>query len=84
MNRAASALPANLPPRLVDRVAAAAYANVGTTKFDEMVRDGRMPKPRCIDARRVWDVRQLDAAIDELPVAGEPVDDKNPFDEVTG
>jgi predicted DNA-binding transcriptional regulator AlpA len=33
-----------------------------------MVRDGTMPRPKRIRGRRVgWDVRELDAAIDELP-----------------
>ena len=62
-----SALPPTLAPRLIGRDAAAAYIAVSTTKFDELVRDGRMPKPRKIDARRVWDVRELDAAADRLP-----------------
>lgn len=73
------ALPPNLAPRLVTREAAAAYTSVSPTKFDEMVRDGRMPKPRVIDARRAWDVRQLDAAIDDLPVDGIPA--HNPWDD---
>lgn len=75
-----SALPANLPPRQIARDAAAAYVGVSATKFDEMVRDGRMPRARCIDARRLWDVRQLDVAIDALPIDG--VDSDNPFDRV--
>ena len=69
------ALPPTLPPRLIGREAAAAYASISPTKFDELVRDGRMPRPRCIDARKAWDVRQLDAAIDNLPVDGGAVDD---------
>ena len=32
-----------------------------------MVADGGMPKPRRIDARRVWDIRAIDDAFDELP-----------------
>ncbi|WP_244600105.1 helix-turn-helix transcriptional regulator [Blastochloris tepida] len=40
--------------------------------FDEMVQDGRMPRPRRLsDRRKAWDVRSLDAAIDALPVDGE-------------
>lgn len=31
-----------------------------------MVVDGRMPKPKEIDARRVWDIRALDVAFDSL------------------
>jgi predicted DNA-binding transcriptional regulator AlpA len=65
------ALPPTLAPRLIGREAAAAYVSIGVTKFDELVKDGRMPKPRRIDGRKVWDVRQLDAAADRLPVDGE-------------
>lgn len=72
-----TALPPTLPPRLITREAAAAYASVSPTKFDQLVRDGRMPRPRRLDARKAWDVRDLDAAIDELPIddGGQPVVD---------
>jgi hypothetical protein len=40
---------------------------ISATKFDELVRDGRMPVPRRIDSRKVWDVRDLDVAFDALP-----------------
>jgi len=62
-----AALPPTLAPRLVGREAAAAYLSVSPGKFDQMVKDGRMPKPKVIDARKAWDVRALDAAVDELP-----------------
>jgi predicted DNA-binding transcriptional regulator AlpA len=61
------------------REAAAQYVGIGTTKFDEMVRDGRMPKPRQIDTRKVWDVHALDAAFEELPTEAE----RNPWDDAT-
>jgi predicted DNA-binding transcriptional regulator AlpA len=62
------ALPPTLAPRLISREASAAYANVSPTTFDEMVEDGRMPRPKLLGVhRRAWDVRQLDAAIDQLP-----------------
>lgn len=73
-----AALPANLPPRQIAREAASAYIGVSSTKFDEMVKDGRMPKPRRIDARRLWDVRLLDIAVDQLPMDGEVT--ANPWD----
>lgn len=60
-------LPPNLPPRGLCREAAARYIGVGTSKFDELVNDGRMPPPKQIDGRKVWDVRALDAAFDTLP-----------------
>ena len=62
-----NALPPTLAPRLIGREAAAAYVNVSPTTFDEMVRDGRMPRSkRLAGRRRAWDVRALDAAVDDL------------------
>ena len=46
------ALPPTLAPRLISREAAAAYVNVSPTAFDEMVKDGTMPKPRRLSGRR--------------------------------
>ncbi|MEP2843263.1 MAG: hypothetical protein ABJY39_00025 [Alphaproteobacteria bacterium] len=46
---------------------AADYIGVGASKFDEMVKDGRMPGAKKIDGRRVWDVRALDTFFDALP-----------------
>lgn len=74
-----SFLPINLPPRLLDRRASAAYVGLSASKFDELVDDGRMPKPKRIDRRRAWDVRALDSAIDALP-SGDEIE-HNPFDD---
>jgi predicted DNA-binding transcriptional regulator AlpA len=65
-------------PRGLCRAGAAQYIGVGLSKFDEMVKDGRMPAPRCIDARRVWDRLELDAAFDDLP----NLPRRNPWDDV--
>jgi len=67
MPRAAiSCLPPSLAPRGLSRVQAAEYVGIGTTKFDELVNDGRMPKPKRIDGRTVWDRIQLDEAFAAL------------------
>lgn len=69
-----------LPTRRgLSRVEAAEYIGVGASKFDAMVSDGRMPKPKKIDGRRVWDVRSLDRAFDALPGGNDA--DHNPWDE---
>jgi predicted DNA-binding transcriptional regulator AlpA len=66
------ALPPTLPPRLIGRDAAAAYSSVSPNTFDLMVTLGLMPKPRMlVGKRKAWDLRDLDAAIDALPHAGE-------------
>lgn len=59
-----------LEPRGLSREQAAAYLGIGPTLFDDMVADGRMPLPKEIGARRVWDRRALDEAFDQLPAAG--------------
>jgi len=61
-----NSLPLSLAPRGLSRVQAAEYIGVGVTKFDEMVDDGRMPKPKRIDGRTVWDRLKLNAAFDAL------------------
>ena len=63
-------LPPSLPPRGLSREEAAAYVGVGVTKFDAMVADGRMPNPKKIDGRRVWDRLRLDSAFAALPTDG--------------
>jgi predicted DNA-binding transcriptional regulator AlpA len=62
----ATSLPISCPPRGLNRVQAAEYVGVGVTKFDEMVEDGRMPRPKRIDGRTVWDRMQLDSAFSAL------------------
>lgn len=74
-------LPISLPPRGLNRPCAAAYIGVSVGKFDDMVADGRMPKPRQIDARLVWDRLQLDEAFSALPSNDED-NDPNPWDAV--
>ena len=68
--------PIAYPPRGMSRDEAARWIGVGVTKFDEMVADRRMPRPKRVDGRVIWDRFQLDAAFTDLP------DDKrvNPLD----
>jgi predicted DNA-binding transcriptional regulator AlpA len=63
------------PPRGLSREEAARYIGVGTTKFDELVSDGRMPKPKRIDGRRIWDRLALDLAFSDLPSEGNAIDE---------
>ena len=53
-------------PRGLSRDEAARYVGVGVTKFDEMVADGRMPRPKRIDKRVVWDRLKIEAAVSDL------------------
>lgn len=71
------ALPPSLPPRGLCRAEAAAYLGISPNTFDRMVEDGRMPGPKRINSRKVWDRLALDVAFVALP--GE--DEANPWDE---
>lgn len=55
------------PPRGLSRDEAARYVGVGPTLFDEMVADGRMPRPKRVNSRAIWDRVALDIAFTALP-----------------
>jgi predicted DNA-binding transcriptional regulator AlpA len=57
------------PPRGLSREEAARYIGVGVTLFDELVADGRMPKPKVINRRVLWDRFAIDASFTDLPDA---------------
>ncbi|WP_431280942.1 helix-turn-helix transcriptional regulator [Humitalea sp. 24SJ18S-53] len=76
-------LPPGVLPFMVSREAAAALVGVSTSKFDEMVGDGRMPEPRKADARVLWDTDELRAACRLLPRrSGKAHDGGNSWDRV--
>ena len=60
-------LPQSLAPRGLSREQAAAYVGVSPSLFDILVKDGRMPAPKRVNARTVWDRLQLDAAFRRAP-----------------
>lgn len=62
-----SILPPTLVPRGLSREEAAGYIGVSPVKFDTLVADGRMPPPKQIDRRRIWDRLELDRAFAALP-----------------
>jgi predicted DNA-binding transcriptional regulator AlpA len=53
------------------------YIGVSPSLFDQMVKDGRMPAPKAINGRVVWDRYRLDEAFEALPDR----EDRNPWDE---
>lgn len=66
----------SIAPRLhirrgLSEAEAALYVGLGITKFRSLVDEGRMPRPRIIDRRRIWDVDDLDAAFKALPIENE-------------
>jgi hypothetical protein len=52
-------------------VEAAAAIGISASKFRTLVNDKRMPSPRCLDGRKIWDVDELRAAFKALPHADE-------------
>jgi predicted DNA-binding transcriptional regulator AlpA len=64
-------------PRGLSRVQSAAYIGVSPALFDELVGDGRMPQPKKINSRVVWDRKQLDESFEALPDR----EDRNPWDD---
>lgn len=79
MTSRAATLHALVEPRGLQREVAARYVGISPTKFDELVADGRMPAPKLIDRRKVWDRRALDEAFDALPSD----EDDNPWDRMS-
>ena len=73
-------LPQSLPPRGLSREEAAAYVGISPSLFDIMINDGRMPGPKRINSRVVWDRLKLDAAFDALP--GNDTSIANPWDDI--
>jgi excisionase family DNA binding protein len=69
-----------IPRRGLSREEAAMYLGISASKFDELVRDGRMPGPKRIDGRKIWDVYKLDIAFDSLPDDNDQ-GQKNSFDD---
>ena len=76
MTRPADILPVSCPPRGLSRGQCAVYVGVKPTLFDEMVKDHRMPAPKRINGRTVWDRLALDEAFTGL----ESDNDANPWD----
>jgi len=70
-------LPPSLAPRGINREQAAAYVGVSPSLFDIMVKDRRMPRPKSINSRKVWDRQRLDEAFSALP----DEESRNPWDD---
>jgi predicted DNA-binding transcriptional regulator AlpA len=59
-------LPQSLAPRGLSREQAAAYVGISPSLFDMLVKDGRMPGPKRINSRVIWDRLKLEAAFEAL------------------
>ena len=52
--------------RGLSRVEAAGYIGVSPATFDRLVAETKMPKPKRVYSRTIWDVRALDIAFEAL------------------
>lgn len=60
-------------PRIsLSRREVAAAIGVSPTTVDVMVKEGVLPPPRVWHTRKVWLVREIEAAVSDWPVDGEP------------
>lgn len=66
-------------PKGLSRIEAARHIGVSTTTFDAMVNDGRMPRPKIVGARVLWDRVRLETFFDALPERGGSSDDGDSF-----
>ncbi len=70
----------NLIPRGISRKDAAGYIGISSSKFDNLVKDGTLPKPVRIGSRTIWDRDDLDECFDRLKFHQEPPG--NPWDDI--
>jgi len=59
---------------------AAEYIGCSPSTFETMVKSGKMPSPRRIGVKRVWDSAELDDAFEQLPKDNDN-QEKNDWDE---
>jgi len=65
--------------RAFSRREAAYYLGISPSFFDDLVKNGEMPKPIHLGRRTLWDVRQLDEAFDkELDEVFDNLSDPDP------
>ena len=55
-----------VPRRGLSRTEAALYLAISPSKFDELVKDRRVKRPRLIDTKQVWDIFELDMDHQEI------------------
>ena len=61
----------------LSRIEASAYIGVSPSLFDQMVTDGRMPKPLRINARMLWDRKRVEDAWGRLVTGGAGISGAN-------
>lgn len=80
-------LPPTLVPRGLTRDEAAGYIGIGTSLFDDLVKEGLLPTAHKLRGAVRWDRLELDVAFEKLPRIGEvaaKADDGEPEDDPWG
>lgn len=57
----------SIEPRGLSLLQSANYVGVGPSLFVALMRIGKMPEPKLVGPRKIWDRHELDAAFEELP-----------------
>lgn len=65
------------PPRWMRPAEAARWCGMSRSKFDQLVKDSRLPAPKAIDGLLLHDRHRLDAALELLPDRGGATDDED-------
>jgi predicted DNA-binding transcriptional regulator AlpA len=73
VKRGAAILPESLPPVGISREQAAAFIGIGESLFDRLVAARKMPEPRMVGGRLIWDVAEVATAFRAIPHRSEPI-----------
>ena len=67
-----AAVSVRLPVRRgLSETEAAVYLSLSPSFFRQLVAQGKMPRPRVVGRRRIWDAEELDLAFREVPREGD-------------
>lgn len=61
------------PPRGLSHDEAARYVGISPARFDQLVADGVMPRPKRLGRRAIWDRVSLDMHFSALPSEGDDI-----------
>jgi predicted DNA-binding transcriptional regulator AlpA len=65
-------LPPGVIPLAVSRETAAQLLGISAGTFDKLVKTGKLPEPREVESRILWDSKEIEAAWRAMPRRGQP------------
>lgn len=71
-----SEIPCPRDPIGLSREESARYLGISPGHFDKLVREGAMPGPRQVGARKIWHAGELERAFLALPCSGNMPEDE--------